>query len=141
VLKGIGPVGAPGMPEAGYIPIPKKLGRMGVKDMVRISDGRMSGTAAGTIVVHVTPESAIGGPLAAVRSGDRIRLSVKERTLSVLLSDTEMAKRMAALPRVSLGLEARGYRKLFLTSVTQADEGCDFGFLRAAEMKQRVPKG
>jgi dihydroxy-acid dehydratase len=141
VLKTIGPVGAPGMPEAGYIPIPKKLGRMGVKDMVRISDGRMSGTAAGTIVVHVTPESAIGGPLAAVRSGDRIRLSVKERTLSVLLSDTEMAKRMAALPRVSLALEARGYRKLFLTSVTQADEGCDFDFLQAAEMKQRVPKG
>jgi len=141
VLKGIGPVGAPGMPEAGYIPIPKKLGRMGVKDMVRISDGRMSGTAAGTIVVHVTPESAIGGPLAAVRSEDRIRLSVKERTLSVLLSDTEMAKRMAALPRVSRDLEARGYRKLFLTSVTQADEGCDFDFLRVAEMKQRVPRG
>jgi len=141
VLKGIGPVGAPGMPEAGYIPIPKKLGRMGVKDMVRISDGRMSGTAAGTIVVHVTPESAIGGPLAAVRSGDRIRLSVKERTLSVLLSDTEMAKRMAALPRVSRDLQARGYRKLFLTSVTQADEGCDFDFLRVAEMKQRVPRG
>ena len=141
VLKGIGPVGAPGMPEAGYIPIPKKLGRMGVKDMVRISDGRMSGTAAGTIVVHVAPESAIGGPLAAVRSGDRIRLSVKERTLSVLLSDTEMAKRMAALPRVSRDLEARGYRKLFLTSVTQADEGCDFDFLRVAETKQRVPGG
>jgi dihydroxy-acid dehydratase len=140
VLKGIGPVGAPGMPEAGYIPIPKKLGRMGVKDMVRISDGRMSGTAAGTIVVHVTPESAIGGPLAVVRSGDRIRLSVKERTLSVLLSDTEMAKRMAALPRVSLDVEARGYRKLFLTSVKQADEGCDFDFLRAAELKQRVPR-
>jgi len=141
VLRGIGPVGAPGMPEAGYIPIPKKLGRMGVKDMVRISDGRMSGTAAGTIVVHVTPESAIGGPLAAVRSGDRIRLSVKERTLSVLLSATEMAKRMATLPRVSLDLEARGYRKLFLTSVTQADEGCDFDFLRVAETKQRVPRG
>jgi len=109
--------------------------------MVRISDGRMSGTAAGTIVVHVTPESAIGGPLAAVRSGDRIRLSVKERTLSVLLSDTEMAKRMAALPRVSRDLQARGYHKLFLTSVTQADEGCDFDFLRVAEMKQRVPRG
>jgi dihydroxy-acid dehydratase len=141
VLKGIGPVGAPGMPEAGYIPIPKKLGRMGVKDMVRISDGRMSGTAAGTIVVHVTPESSIGGPLAAIQRGDRIRLSVKEPILSVLLSDTEMAKRMAKLPRVSLGLEARGYRKLFLTSVTQADEGCDFDFLRVAEMKQRVPRG
>ena len=97
VLKRIGPVGAPGMPEAGYIPIPKKLGRLGVKDMVRISDGRMSGTAAGTIVVHVTPESAVGGPLAAVRTGDRIRLSVKERTLSVMVSDAELGARMAAL--------------------------------------------
>ena len=141
VLKRIGPVGAPGMPEAGYIPIPKKLGRMGVKDMVRISDGRMSGTAAGTIVVHVTPESAIGGPLAGVRTGDRIRLSVKERTLSVLLSEVELAERMAALPQVALEHEARGYRRLFLTSVTQADEGCDFDFLRATEMAQRVPKG
>ena len=141
VLKRIGPVGAPGMPEAGYIPIPKKLGRMGVKDMVRISDGRMSGTAAGTIVVHVTPESAIGGPLAGVRTGDRIRLSVKERTLSVLLSEVELAERMTALPQVALEREARGYRRLFLTSVTQADEGCDFDFLRATEMAQRVPKG
>ena len=141
VLKRIGPVGAPGMPEAGYIPIPKKLGRMGVKDMVRISDGRMSGTAAGTIVVHVTPESAIGGPLAGVRTGDRIRLSVKERTLSVLLSEVELAERMAALPQVALEREARGYRRLFLTSVTQADEGCDFDFLRATGIAQRVPKG
>ena len=141
VLKRIGPVGAPGMPEAGYIPIPKKLGRMGVKDMVRISDGRMSGTAAGTIVVHVTPESAIGGPLAGVRTGDCIRLNVKERTLSVLLSEVELAERMAALPQVALEHEARGYRRLFLTSVTQADEGCDFDFLRATEMAQRVPKG
>ncbi len=79
VLKNIGPKGAPGMPEAGYIPIPRKLARAGVKDMVRISDGRMSGTAFGTIVLHVTPESAIGGPLAWVRSGDRIRLSVAAR--------------------------------------------------------------
>src|SRR5579864_412637 len=141
VLKRIGPVGAPGMPEAGYIPIPKKLGRMGVKDMVRISDGRMSGTAAGTIVVHVTPESAIGGPLAGVRTGDRIRLSVKERTLSVLLSEVELAERLTALPQVALEREARGYRRLFLTSVTQADEGCDFDFLQATEMAQRVPKG
>ncbi|MEO9162629.1 MAG: IlvD/Edd family dehydratase [Casimicrobiaceae bacterium] len=141
VLKRIGPVGAPGMPEAGYIPIPKKLGRMGVKDMVRISDGRMSGTAAGTIVVHVTPESAIGGPLAAVRTGDRIRLSVKERTLSVLLTEAELGERMARLSPDAPDPRARGYRKLFLTSVTQADEGCDFDFLRAAKMKQRVSRG
>ncbi len=141
VLKRIGPVGAPGMPEAGYIPIPKKLGRMGVKDMVRISDGRMSGTAAGTIVVHVTPESAIGGPLAAVRTGDRIRLSVKERTLSVLLTEAELGERMARLSPDAPDPQARGYRKLFLTSVTQADEGCDFDFLRVAKMKQRVSRG
>jgi dihydroxy-acid dehydratase len=139
VLKRIGPVGAPGMPEAGYIPIPKKLGRMGVKDMVRISDGRMSGTAAGTIVVHVTPESAIGGPLAAVRTGDRIRLSVEDRVLSVLLSDAELAQRMAALKPPASEPEARGYRKLFLKSVMQADEGCDFDFLRVAQMRQSVP--
>src|SRR4051795_10569345 len=81
VLKNIGPRGAPGMPEAGYLPIPRKLAQQGVKDMVRISDGRMSGTATGTIVLHVTPESALGGPLAIVRTGDRIRLSVKDRAL------------------------------------------------------------
>jgi dihydroxy-acid dehydratase len=141
VLKRIGPVGAPGMPEAGYIPIPKKLGRMGVKDMVRISDGRMSGTAAGTIVVHVTPESAVGGPLAAVRTGDRIRLSVKERKLSLLLGEAEIAARMAALAPELSEPQARGYRRLFLKSVTQADEGCDFDFLRAAQLQRRVPGG
>jgi dihydroxy-acid dehydratase len=141
VLKRIGPVGAPGMPEAGYIPIPKKLGRMGVKDMVRISDGRMSGTAAGTIVVHVTPESAVGGPLAAVRTGDRIRLSVKERKLSLLLGEAEITARMAALAPEPPEPQARGYRRLFLKSVTQADEGCDFDFLRAAQMQRRVPGG
>jgi dihydroxy-acid dehydratase len=141
VLKRIGPVGAPGMPEAGYIPIPKKLGRMGVKDMVRISDGRMSGTAAGTIVVHVTPESAVGGPLAAVRTGDRIRLSVKERKLSLLLGEAEITARMAALAPEPPEPQARGYRRLFLKSVTQADEGCDFDFLRAAQLQRRVPGG
>jgi dihydroxy-acid dehydratase len=141
VLKRIGPVGAPGMPEAGYIPIPKKLGRMGVKDMVRISDGRMSGTAAGTIVVHVTPESAVGGPLAAVRTGDRIRLSVKGRKLSLLLGEAEITARMAALAQEPPEPQARGYRRLFLKSVTQADEGCDFDFLRAAQLQRRVPGG
>jgi dihydroxy-acid dehydratase len=141
VLKRIGPVGAPGMPEAGYIPIPKKLGRLGVKDMVRISDGRMSGTAAGTIVVHVTPEAAVGGPLAAVRTGDRIRLSVKERVLSVLLSDAALAARMATLAPAPLDAHARGYRRLFLASVTQADEGCDFDFLRASPMQRRASEG
>jgi dihydroxy-acid dehydratase len=145
VLKNIGPIGAPGMPEAGYIPIPRKLAREGVKDMVRISDGRMSGTASGTIVLHVTPESAIGGPLAAVRTGDRIRLSVQQRTIALLVSEEEISRRLAAVALEAKrnpdrrAAEARGYLKLFLESVTQADRGCDFDFLRAVEMKQRAP--
>ena len=130
VLKNIGPKGAPGMPEAGYIPIPKRLAVQGVKDIVRISDGRMSGTAFGTIVLHVTPESAIGGPLAYVQNGDRIRLSVAKREISLLVSDAELAQRRAAQPVVVPTAE-RGYKKLFLDSVTQADQGVDFDFLRA----------
>jgi dihydroxy-acid dehydratase len=129
VLKNIGPKGAPGMPEAGYLPIPKKLARQGVKDMVRISDGRMSGTAAGTIVLHVTPEAATGGPLAWVKSGDRIRLDVAKRSISLLVSDEEMKKRREQHP-VTEPSAPRGYLKLFLETVTQADEGVDFGFLR-----------
>jgi dihydroxy-acid dehydratase len=140
VLKNIGPIGAPGMPEAGYLPIPKKLAKMGVKDMVRISDGRMSGTAFGTIVLHVIPESAIGGPLALVQSGDRIKLSVSERSISLLVSDEELKLRAAALKKAEPGAQQRGYRKLFLESVTQADQGCDFNFLRATEIKETVPK-
>jgi dihydroxy-acid dehydratase len=129
VLKNIGPKGAPGMPEAGYLPIPKKLARAGVKDMVRISDGRMSGTAAGTIVLHVTPEAAVGGPLAWVRSGDRIRLDVEKRELALLVGEEEMAKRKRERPVAEPHAE-RGYLKLFLESVTQADQGVDFDFLR-----------
>jgi dihydroxy-acid dehydratase len=129
VLKNIGPKGAPGMPEAGYLPIPRKLARQGVKDMVRISDGRMSGTAAGTIVLHVTPEAAVGGPLAWVQSGDRIRLDVAARELALLVSDAEMQRRQAARPVTPPAAE-RGYLKLFLASVTQADQGVDFDFLR-----------
>ena len=131
VLKHIGPTGA-SMPEAGYIPIPKKLARAGVKDMVRISDGRMSGTAGGTIVLHVTPESAIGGPLAYVRSGDRIRLSVKAREISLLVSDEELARRSFENPVIRPSA-SRGYRHLFLKTVTQADKGVDFDFLRPAD--------
>ncbi|MFJ4290761.1 IlvD/Edd family dehydratase [Cupriavidus sp. NPDC089707] len=138
VLKRIGPTGAPGMPEAGYMPIPRKLARAGVKDMVRISDGRMSGTAAGTIVLHVTPEAAIGGPLALVQSGDRIRLSVRERDLTLLVDDAELARRAAAQP-VERPHAARGYRKLFLETVTQADQGVDFDFLRATQTVDTVP--
>ncbi|MBI5278665.1 MAG: dihydroxy-acid dehydratase [Burkholderiales bacterium] len=139
VLKNIGPKGAPGMPEAGYIPIPRKLARQGVKDIVRISDGRMSGTAFGTIVLHVTPESAVGGPLAHVRNGDRIRLSVERREISLLVGDEELARRAQEQPVLEPTAE-RGYRKLFLTTVTQADQGVDFDFLRAAAMQGRIPK-
>ncbi|MEP6791589.1 MAG: dihydroxy-acid dehydratase, partial [Ramlibacter sp.] len=140
VLKNIGPKGAPGMPEAGYLPIPLKLARAGVKDMVRISDGRMSGTAFGTIVLHVTPESAVGGPLAHVRNGDRIRLSVASREVSLLVSAEELARRAAEHP-VSEPAAERGYLKLFLQSVTQADQGVDFDFLRAARMTGKTPHG
>jgi len=129
VLRNIGPKGAPGMPEAGYLPIPKKLARAGVKDMVRISDGRMSGTAAGTIVLHVTPESAVGGPLAWVKTGDRIRLDVERRELTLLVPEEQMAARRASTP-VNPPAARRGYLKLFLDHVTQADEGVDFDFLR-----------
>jgi dihydroxy-acid dehydratase len=144
VLKHIGPIGAPGMPEAGYLPIPRKLAREGVRDMVRISDGRMSGTAMGTVVLHVTPEAALGGPLAAVRTGDRIRLSVAKRSLTLLVPEEEIARRLAAgaAERESAlnASAARGYANLFRRSVTQADQGCDFDFLRATEMKHRTPE-
>jgi dihydroxy-acid dehydratase len=127
VLKNAGPQGAPGMPEAGYLPIPGKLARSGVKDMVRISDARMSGTAFGTVVLHVTPEAAVGGPLAAVRTGDRIRLSVKQRRLDLLVDERVIQSRLATAPRPEV--PARGYRRLFMEQVLQADRGCDFAFL------------
>lgn len=139
VLKNIGPKGAPGMPEAGYIPIPKKLARQGVKDIVRISDGRMSGTAAGTIVLHVTPESAIGGPLGLVQNGDRIRLSTKARSIELLVSDAELEKRRQTMSE-KIPSATRGYRKLFLESVLQADQGVDFSFLQAEEIRETIPK-
>jgi dihydroxy-acid dehydratase len=129
VLKNAGPRSASGMPEAGYLPIPRKLAQAGVKDMVRISDARMSGTAFGTVVLHVTPDAASGGTLAVVRSGDRIALSVKERRLEVLVGDEELAARRAALPAPSA--PKRGYARLYAEHVTQADLGCDFDFLRA----------
>lgn len=131
VLRNAGPKGAPGMPEAGYIPIPRHLARQGVKDMVRISDARMSGTAFGTVVLHITPESADGGPLAAVRTGDRIRLDVPNRQIELLISDAELATRMAALPPPAPS-PARGYARLYDQHVTQADDGLDFDFLMAA---------
>lgn len=138
VLKDIGPTGAPGMPEAGYLPIPKKLARQGVKDMVRISDGRMSGTAGGTIVLHVTPESAIGGPLAVVQTGDRIRLSVAQRSIQLLLSESEIQARLLARGITRPAAE-RGYKKLYLDAVLQADRGVDFDFLMPAADKGAIP--
>jgi dihydroxy-acid dehydratase len=131
VLRNAGPKGAPGMPEAGYLPIPRKLAQAGVKDMVRISDARMSGTAFGTIVLHIAPEAAAGGPLALVRSGDRIRLDAPARELTLLVDEAELQRRAAAWrPPPPRDEDQRGYRSLYLRSVLQADEGCDFDFLR-----------
>ncbi|NYE45297.1 dihydroxy-acid dehydratase [Spinactinospora alkalitolerans] len=140
VLKNIGPVGAPGMPEAGYIPLPKKLARQGVKDMVRVSDGRMSGTAAGTIVLHVSPEAAVGGALRYVRTGDVVRLSVSERALELEVPDEELRRRAEAAPAVAGETSGRGYRKLYVEQVTQAEEGCDFRFLQAESERGSVPR-
>ena len=131
VLQNAGPKSGYAMPEAGYLPIPSKLARAGVKDMVRISDARMSGTAYGTIVLHVSPESAVGGPLALVKNGDRIRLSVNDRRLDLAADDAELARRRTALPRPATP-PARGYAKLYMDHVLQAEHGCDFDFLRKA---------
>jgi dihydroxy-acid dehydratase len=131
VLQNAGPKSGYAMPEAGYLPIPAKLARAGVKDMVRISDARMSGTAYGTIVLHVSPEAAVGGPLALVRNGDRIRLSVSGRRLDLVLGEAELAQRRAAYRPLAVRAE-RGYARLYLQSVLQAEMGCDFDFLRKA---------
>jgi dihydroxy-acid dehydratase len=131
VMQNSGPTSGYGMPEAGYLPIPAKLARAGVKDMVRISDARMSGTAYGTVVLHVSPEAALGGPLALVRTGDRIRLSVRERRLDLEVDESELAKRKAQW-RAPVA-PARGYQRLYAERVLQAEEGCDFDFLRAAQ--------
>jgi dihydroxy-acid dehydratase len=133
VLQHAGPLSASGMPEAGYLPIPQKLARTGVKDMVRISDARMSGTAYGSIVLHVTPDAAAGGPLAKVRDGDRIRLSVRERRLDLLVEAEELARRPVPPPPVP----ERGYAALYRREILQADRGCDFNFLR----KYPLPQG
>jgi len=130
VLKNVGPVGAPGMPEAGLLPIPEKLLRQGVRDMVRISDCRMSGTASGTIVLHVAPEAAIGGPLALVQTGDEIELDVEARRLELLIGDEELESRRADWQPPKSA--ERGYLRLYQEHVLQANEGCDLDFLRKA---------
>jgi dihydroxy-acid dehydratase len=129
VLKGCGPRGYPGMPEVGNMPLPAKLLAKGVKDMVRVSDARMSGTAFGTVVLHVTPEAEAGGPLAVVRDGDFISLDVAARRLELEIGAAEMAARMRALPPRE-NAHARGYYKLYVDTVTQADQGADLSFLR-----------
>src|SRR5215467_3517092 len=126
-LRNAGPIGAPGMPEAGALPIPKKLGAKGIKDMVRISDARMSGTAFGTVVLHVTPEASAGGPLALVRDGDRIRMDAAARRIDLLVEDAELGRRRAQWKPPEK--PARGYGRLYAERVTQADKGCDFDFL------------
>jgi dihydroxy-acid dehydratase len=134
VLQNAGPHSESAMPEAGYLPIPKKLAAKGVKDMVRISDARMSGTAFGTVILHVTPDAASGGPLALVRTGDRMRLSVKERTIDLLVDAAELESRRG--PGKVAALPARGFARLYASEILGADEGCDFAFLkpgRAAE--------
>ena len=128
VLQNAGPRSPSGMPEAGYLPIPKKLAKVGVKDMVRISDARMSGTAFGTIVLHVTPEADLGGPLALVQNGDRIRLSAAAKTIDLLVTPEELERRRCALPPSSTP-PSRGYRKLYHDTILPAPQGCDFDFL------------
>uniref|UniRef100_UPI0035648FF4 dihydroxy-acid dehydratase n=1 Tax=Halomonas sp. TaxID=1486246 RepID=UPI0035648FF4 len=140
VLQNIGPKGAPGMPEAGYIPIPKKLAAQGVKDMVRISDGRMSGTAAGTIVLHVSPESAEGGPLGLVRDGDIISLDVRDNHLSLEVDDAELQARRQAFQAKTSSEPLLGYRRLFMEQILQAEEGCDFRACRPVSTC-KVPGG
>ncbi len=131
VLRNAGPRGAPGMPEAGYIPIPKKLARAGIEDMVRISDARMSGTAFGTIVLHAAPEAAVGGPLALIHSGDVIELDVEARRLELKVGEDELRRRRAAwVPPDAPRGAGRGYLKLYLEHVTQADDGADFDFMK-----------
>ena len=131
VMQNAGPKSGYAMPEAGYLPIPGKLAKAGIRDMVRISDARMSGTAYGTVVLHVSPEAAIGGPLALVRNGDRIRISVKARRIDLMVAEDELARRRAAW-KPPVARPERGYAQLYMDHVTQAELGCDFDFLRRA---------
>jgi dihydroxy-acid dehydratase len=131
VLQNAGPLGGPGMPEWGMLPLPKRLLQAGVDDMVRISDARMSGTAYGTCVLHVAPESFVGGPLAFVQSGDLISLDVSGRQLDLLVSEEELARRRSSWVTPERPA-ARGYEQMFFAHVTQANEGCDFDFLHGA---------
>ena len=130
VMKNSGPIGGPGIPEWGFLPIPKKILATGVRDMVRLSDARMSGTAFGTVVVHVTPESAGGGPLSAIRDGDMVEIDVPNRKLNLLVSDEELAARLGS-DNKDVREFKRGYKWLHAQHILQADQGCDFDFLRS----------
>ena len=133
VMRNAGPQGGPGMPEWGFLPLPRKLLQRGIRDMVRLSDARMSGTAFGTVVVHVTPESASGSPLAAVRDGDIIELDVANRRLDLLVDEREVQRRLTDIPPQKPHF-SRGYGAMYSQHVMQADKGCDFDFLRAEEL-------
>ncbi|HSM42116.1 MAG TPA: IlvD/Edd family dehydratase [Afifellaceae bacterium] len=139
ILRNAGPKGAPGMPEAGYIPIPKKLAAEGVRDMVRISDCRMSGTASGTIVLHASPEAAVGGPLALVETGDTVRLDVPNRILEMDVPAEELERRRAGWRPPETVKAERGYRKLYMDHVTQAGEGVDFDFMTKRPFTAKTP--
>jgi dihydroxy-acid dehydratase len=129
VLKGAGPVGYPGMPEVGNLELPEKLIKKGITDMVRISDARMSGTAYGTVVLHISPESSVGGTLALVKTGDIIELNVEKRSLTLLVTEEELQKRRSVWTAPKPSAE-RGYVSMFVKHVEQADKGCDFDFLK-----------
>ena len=137
VLKNGGPIGGPGMPEVGNLPVPAKLLKRGVTDIVRISDARMSGTSYGACVLHVSPEAAVGGPLAAVQNGDRIKLDVASRRLDLLIDEHEMNRRLRLWQAPESAYD-RGYGKLFLDNILQADEGCDFRFLKGRGAKKEA---
>ncbi|RUV97492.1 dihydroxy-acid dehydratase [Mesorhizobium sp. M5C.F.Ca.IN.020.14.1.1] len=139
VLQNAGPKSASGMPEAGYLPIPKKLAEQGVRDMVRISDARMSGTAYGTIVLHVAPDAASGGPLGLVRNGDMVRLAVGERRIDLLVDEAELSRRRA-LCKPAMTVPSRGYKGLYYREVLQANQGCDFDFLRPSPSESKIQR-
>jgi dihydroxy-acid dehydratase len=135
VLRNAGPIGGPGMPEWGMLPIPKKLLKQGVRDMIRISDARMSGTSYGSCILHVSPEAAVGGPLALVRSGDEIAVDIPGRTIELVVSEAELDRRRQAWS--ARPIAPRGYERMFVNHIQQAHEGCDFDFLAGAE---RLPE-
>ena len=135
VMKNSGPIGAPGMPEWGFMPLPKKLLAKGIRDMVRISDARMSGTAFGTVVVHVSPESVKGGVFSAVRDGDIIEIDVPNRKIELLVETEELESRLADF-EFPVTVSPRGFKWLYAQHITQADKGCDFDFLESVEMTE-----